>query len=167
MKVFLTILLIFFISFFQVTFSPKIALFSSLPNFILIFAILDVFQKDFKKAILWALLGGFLLDIFSSNPFLNMISLFLIVFLAHSIFLRYFERENFYLFLSYCFLASLLNDFLLFVLSYFSRFKMSFDPKILLLNGLYTTFFGIFLYFIYANLIKPHKKEFTFEGKIK
>lgn len=159
MKIVKTIIFVFLVAIFQVTFLPKIALFFALPNFILILAILSVFQKDFKKALLWALFGGFLLDIFSPNPFLNMLSLFLVVFLAQFIFLRYFERENIYLFLAYCFFGSLLNDFFLILLSNLTKFKMNLELKMLFLDALYTTFFGFIFYLIYKYLEKSKSHE--------
>jgi hypothetical protein len=144
MKILKTILLIYFVALISVTLLPKLAIFYALPNLILILALFFIFHKDFKRALLWAILGGLFLDFlglrFPSNILITTAIVLLVWFLIN----KFFESSNIYLFLIFCFLGSLVYSFLsLPTLLLFHSFTLH------LLNALYSTLFGLILNLVY------------------
>jgi rod shape-determining protein MreD len=145
MKILKTILLIYLVALLSVTLLPKLTIFFALPHPILILALFFVFQKDFKKGLLWAVLGGLFLDFLGLKFPSNILITTAIVLLAWFLINKFFESSNIYLFLVFCFLGSLVYSFLsLPTLSLFHSFTFH------LLNALYSTLFGLIIYLAYS-----------------
>jgi len=80
MKIFLSIIIIFFLIIVQSSLYPYLEIYNTFPNLILILVLIISILRGKKKALIWIIFGGFLLDIFSlNNPIgTSIIALFLV-----------------------------------------------------------------------------------------
>lgn len=148
MTKFLEILLIYLVALISVTILPKLSIFSVMPNLILILALLFVFQREFNRGLLWALLGGLFLDFFGINFPSNILITIVIVLLTMFLIQRFFESSNIYLFLIFCFLGSFIYNFS-FLITY-HLLPITYD----FFTALYSTLFGFISYLVYLQLQK-------------
>ena len=156
MRIIQTILLIFFVALISVTLLPKLEIFFSLPKLILVISLLFLFYNEFKKGLIWASLGGLFLDFLSPGLPYNILFTTVIFLLAWLLIQRIFESSNIYLFLIFCFFGSLIYDYLFAIFYHLSPLSFT-----LLLNGLYTTFFGLIFVLVYRQLQRRIKKKFS------
>jgi len=134
-----TILLIYFTVVFSYTILPYLSIFSAIPNIILAVALIYIFQNNLLQGLLWAVLGGFLYDIFGIQFPVNIFITTVLVLLAWFLAKRFFETSNVYIFGTFCFLASFLISFVNFF-AFDWRFM-----SIATLSALYTTLLAIII----------------------
>lgn len=97
MVFFLFIILVLLLSILQASFFPHFELLSTIPNLILVFITSWCVLKNYKYGLLSAVLGGFLLDLFSSTFFgINMISLTITMIVTYLIITNFIDINNVY-----------------------------------------------------------------------
>ena len=152
MKIFINILLIFLAAILQISLFPKISIFSALPNLIFLATMILIFTNREDEALIWAGLGGILLDLFSPVRFgIFLFPLLVIYFLTSILVKRIFTDPNLIIAASFFFLGSIFFDILWIFI----------NPQwqIILINAIYNTIVGIIIYWLLRERLKP--KEFV------
>jgi len=90
----LALILILLILIFQITFLGNL---SGIFNLILVVLVLLISLTDFKKAAVFSLISGSIMDIYSNLPFgIFLISLFLVAIVLELFFVNFFTNRSFY-----------------------------------------------------------------------
>lgn len=111
MQILLNIVLIIIAVIWQFTVMPKIAINGAFPNIILVVMLALIFIKKSEQSLLWAVLGGILLDIFSAGYFGVFTATLIIIHLIFRIICRkVFASPPLYIAALLFFIASLLFD---------------------------------------------------------
>ncbi len=84
MRNFLGFLLLFLATIIQISFLPHLTVLNLVPNIVLIMIICWSLTRPPDQSIIWALMGGILLDVFSSSPFGIFTLLFVLISFAIS-----------------------------------------------------------------------------------
>lgn len=97
MILFLFTILVLLLSVLQASFLPHFELLGSVPNLMLVFIISWCILKNYRNGLLGAVLGGFLLDLFSSTFFgINMISLTATMIIIYLVIFNFIDMNNVY-----------------------------------------------------------------------
>lgn len=97
MRFFLFIVLIFLSVVLQVSFFSHLELFNAIPNLILVSVVIWCILKKYRVGFLWAILGGALLDLYSSSFFgVHMISLLVTCLVVYFLVINFINIDSFY-----------------------------------------------------------------------
>ncbi len=127
------------------------ALWGGIFNLVLIICLILVFVGRPKEALIWAGIGGIILDLLSGVSIFGAYTLSLVVICLASSFLvkKFFTSPNIFVASIFFFFASIILDiFWLFV---------NFNLQILLFNAIYNTIVGIILYIFLKDYLKPRE----------
>jgi len=158
------ILFVLALVFLQVSFFPVLTPFSQF-NFVLVCLLFLGFVYNFKSSLLYALVIGFILEIYSALPFgAIIIALLLALFACEKIFISILTNRSFYTILILTFVATALYQITIFgflnlkVLAMFENFEYAMFLKSSVINALYALtmnlIFSSLLYWVFSFFTK-------------
>lgn len=130
----------------QASFLPFFEIGGAVPNLILILSFFILIFRDFKEAIFWGGLGGFLFDFFSPGLFGQITLSLILTIIFIEILSKFLKKADFSPFLILAVLMIVFNQSFLavssFLINFFRIFEMStvspvMDPKILIAGFFY------------------------------
>jgi len=147
-----TISLILLTVFFSATILSRVAIFGISFNPVLIVSLFLTFQIGFKEGLIWAVLGGLMLDVFGIGIPSNILLLPGIILLDKFLTRSFLEASQLIVFIAFCFFDSLIYDFL-FLISH-SIPLVNYSLFIPVGNAFYTTLLGLVIYFVHRRFTK-------------
>lgn len=174
MVLFLFIILVLFLTIIQTSFLPHFELLSSVPNLILVFVVSWCILKNYKNGLLSAVLGGFLLDLFSSTFFgINMISLTVTMILIYIIISNFVDMNNIYTRIGIISLATLFyylfTLFIFFILEFFDLKLIGYLQPLWqkILGGMVLNIVLMFLFYWFVNFFRDFSIRYNDKIKAK
>lgn len=160
MKLIKTLLLIILIFVIQIAIVPNITISSAFPNILLISAVVLLLNFEFDKALIWAGIGGIMMDIYSPLHFGVYTFGFLIIwFIANFIFKRYISEQLFPIVIVSFFIAYLLVEFIPFITkngSYMIYFS----------SAVYTAILGTIIYYLLTHKFEKRQSTYKLSNKL-
>ena len=155
MKYFKTILLIVILFFIQIAIVPNISIKGAFPNILLVAMIILILNFDFADALVWAVAGGVLLDLYSPIYFGVYTLSFLVIFAINYFILNKFISNPIFpiVFFSF-FIGYLLVELVPFLI-------LTRSWPIYLLSATYTAILGTICYYLSQD--KFHKTESSYK----
>ncbi len=174
MVLFLLTLLISLLAILQASFLPHFELLGSVPNLMLVFVISWCILKNYKNGLYGAVLGGFLLDLFSSTFFgINMISLIITMIIIYLIISHFVDMNNIYTRIGIITLATLFYYLLIFLIFFILKFV---DLKFVgylqplwykILGGIVLNIILMFLFYRFVNFFRDFSIRYNDRIKAK
>jgi len=174
MILFLFITLVLLLTVLQTSFLPHFELLGSVPNLILVFIVSWCILKNYKNGLFSAVLGGFLLDLFSSTFFgINMISLTVTMIVTYLVISNFVDMNNIYTRIGMISLATLF--YYLFILLIFFILEF-FDLKLIgylqplwqkILGGIVLNIILMFLFYRFVNFFRDFSTRYNDRIKAK
>lgn len=151
----ISILILIFLAFLQISFLPNFLILGAIPNLILIITIAWCISGNYKEAIFWGIAGGIILDLFSPFYF-GIISLsnLAVITVVYFITQSFINNDDKISIVSICAIATILyNFFLIFFILIANLFKLDNIIQPLNLNFLFSIFIQIIFNTIIISLI--------------
>jgi len=158
------VFLIILVSLLQVAIMPYFSFGQAIGNLILIFLIIFIFKKEYQKALIWVIVGGFILDLSLGIGFGIYIIPLAIIFVALFIFQEKILEIDIYIFiLGATLVASILLDILTILMLYVYRQDLvifSFWGILLKQAAINTIIMAIIypIYYYFENKFYPERK---------
>ncbi len=138
---------------FHITILSKIALFNVMPNLVLILVICWTYLRDIREGVIWALISGLILDLFSGAPFGTFVVGLIIVSILVDVLKRKILGETKIAMISNLALGTFIFDLIFLVTIKFSKYNIDFVNFIKYLLYLvipeiiYNTILGVILFY--------------------
>ncbi len=115
MKFLIQIIIIIALIIIQSSLYPYLQVYNAFPNLILILVLIIAISKGYKQGLIWIILGGFLLDVYSYHNLIgiSILALLLIAYLASKLAQNIFKKTSIYALISIGIGASLTYQILL------------------------------------------------------
>lgn len=122
MRLWISILIVFFISLFQITLTEYISISGIFPNLVLVLALVWCVVRGFRQGVIWAFTGGLFLDLFSIYPFGAItLSLIFAVVVSSLINGKFAEKSSFLSIFVTCFAATIFYNIFFYSLASLSH----------------------------------------------
>ncbi len=163
MNWFLNVILIVFFAVFQTTVMPEISIKFGIANIIFVIFVCLLFLRYFELSLVWAALGGLVLDFLSSTPAGLFFFSFIIIYFVLATFLKILEFREFLALLVIIFVSSILLDLLMISYLNIAGLGLSIGSfyNIIILDSVLNVIFICIVYpiLIYINRHFSAKKE--------
>ncbi len=147
---FLLIILVFII---QIAIVPNITIKLAFPNLILIVCIALALNFKYEESLLWAVIGGLLLDVYSPMRFgINTITLVALSSIVYFTFRKFISQPIMPIVFVVFFVMSLLYDLVPYLL--YSK-----DIKVYFFDAIYNTIIGVIVYY-FLNSMKSKNNQY-------
>ena len=155
-------LLFFFFSLIQASFLPFFSVMGQIPNLVFILFYLVLFFDENDEALFWAVVAGFLLDVFSPFYFGTSILILIFIYLARKLFSYFLKDIQGKYFIVYFIALFSLNFILYNILMYVSSIVFGFGLPIglvLIVSLVYNIVVLVPGFYMYRFLAKPDYLE--------
>lgn len=155
-KLFLVFILLALIQF---SIIGQLSIYQAFPNILLIYLVVLILNKRYKKSIYFAVLSGIFYDIFSlSYPGIYLFMFVIIALLLNFIINRFISSPIFIFVIFIFFISSLFLDLPMFFIG-------NHDIGLLFKVALYNTILGSILYYLLGDYLRPQKPMYKMKIK--
>ncbi len=160
MKTLKTILLILLVFFIEVAIAPNLGIYSVFPSTMLIAIMFYLLNFKYEEALLWAGIGGILMDLYSPLHFgVYTFSYLVVYFISYLVFTKFISEQAFFVVIPSFFIGYLLAEIIPFMIEHGSY-------SIYFASALYTAILGTFVFYIFTNRFKKRTSTYELSSKL-